>query len=92
MLSVKFFSIWKRSAICLALGKASSIAALYVLDKSLVTVSTFGNFFNSSITDFLSLSFIIFIFLCKSLSVIIEQYFSLFLVEKSSIPIFLCFE
>lgn len=68
------------------------MADLYVEDKSLVTVSILVNFFNSSTTDSLSLSLMTLIFFLLSLSVMIEQYISLFLVEKSSIPMFLGLE
>ena len=68
------------------------MADLYVEDKSLVTVSILVNFFNSSTTDSLSLSLMTLIFFLLSLSVVIEQYISLFLVEKSSIPMFLGLE
>ncbi len=84
--------MWNLSAICLALGRASDIADLYVDDKSLVTVFTLVNFLSSFTTDSLSLPSIILTFFLKSLSVMIEQYISLFLVEKSSIPMFLWFE
>lgn len=76
----------------MALGIASDIAALYVDDKSLVTVSTLVNFLSSFTTESLSLPSITLTFFLKSLSVMIEQYISLFLVEKSSIPMFLWHE
>ena len=65
------------------------MAFLYVKEKSLVTVSTSVKSFKTSTISSFSLELIISIFLCLSLSVMMELYISRFLDEKSSIPIFL---
>ena len=65
------------------------MAFLYVKEKSLVTVSTSVKSFKTFTISSFSLELIISIFLCLSLSVMMELYISRFLDEKSSIPIFL---